>query len=320
MNPGSMAYDVTVALVGDRDAPPPGAVSDADFRIPWEEREKVELTVNEDESLAAVLTRAASELRCPPFEPLYAGGDLVDPFFFVAWHEEEERVPLEERMDFELTLVDHHGEALWAVTDKRYVPYRQIVDSAAAGVLDGDPFKLYLIRRIPQAGGVPIEWGLLVHALEAAWQVADVLADAYGAYEVVRRVRDRLAGREAFARQLPKWAQRQGRPEHLRRRLSGKPWDPRGLATVLGCTEGEAEQILSVFGYTPGLDDQRWQYAAGDPVHGQPATDEVARLLAGYLHEVTWRFADRDADDDSLKEIFTESLARLRTDAGSGLA
>jgi hypothetical protein len=311
MNGVAMAFEVTVALVGDRNAPPPGAISPADFKTPWENREKVTLHVDEHESLHAVLTRAAGELDCPPFDSLIPeDSTLVEPFFFVAWHDDNERVPLEARMDFELTLVDENGEAVWAITEKRDIPYRQIVASATAGVLDGDPFKLYLIRRYPQAGGVSADWELLVQALEAGWRVVEGLGASYGAYEAWRRVRERLAGRDALARRMPRWAQRNARTEHLREILGGKPWKPRELATVLGCTTGEAEQILGVFGYTAG-EDEHWQYAAGDPSRNEPAADEVSRLLAGYLHEVVWRFANEEVDYQKLEEIFAPFLQRL---------
>ena len=275
-----MAFEVTVALIGDRNAAPPGAISPADFRTPWEKREKVTLHVEEHESLHAVLTRAAEELDCPPFDSLIPeDSTLVEPFFFVAWHDANERLPLEARMDDELTLVDENGEAVWAITEKRDIPYRQVGASATAGVLDGDPFKLYLIRRYPQAGGVSADWGLLVQALEAAWRVVDGLGAAYGAYEAWRRVRERLAGRDALARRMPRWAQRNARPEHLREILGGKPWNPRELATVLGCTTGEAEQILGLFGYTERMNIGNTQREIR-PATNQPRTRCLVFWLA----------------------------------------
>jgi len=156
-----MGYGVTAALVGDRDAPAPGAISAADFRKPWDERDKVKLDVAEDEPLASVIARAVEALAVPPFEDPGGGIRSPGPFFpfFVAFRDPEGRIPLEERLSEELTLVDAGGHAIWGATDFRLVPYKQLMRSSEAETIDGDPTQLYLIRRMPQGGGVPGDWG-----------------------------------------------------------------------------------------------------------------------------------------------------------------
>jgi hypothetical protein len=59
-------------------------------------------------------------------------------------------------------LLDDDGQLVWGVSDFSLVPYQQILRSAEAGVLKGNPRRLYIIRGFPQADLDLIPWASLV--------------------------------------------------------------------------------------------------------------------------------------------------------------
>lgn len=285
-----MAVEVTVALVGDPDAPPPGAVSQTEFRKPWGERPATVLTVEESSSLASVIDQAAEQLDCRPWDGF---ATAHESFPFIAFCDESDPTPLEERMTLELALVDEQGQAMWGVQDTRLVPYGRILRSAEAGTIHGDPTRLYLIRRHPQASGVPGDWNLVLQAWDILRYAMAATASAYGTIKAVGAIRERVErGRAAVTSNAPRWLRKRGRPEDVAGLLGRRPWRSRDLATVLGCTDQEAEGVLGVFGFAYDADQAVWRYAAGEPDQGVEAEDQAARFLVGYLGEVAANYSD----------------------------
>jgi hypothetical protein len=108
----------------------------------------------------AVVDRAAEQLGATSF---YYGSPLWQSIGWVALEDPGEAdVPLNERMIHEFTLLDDDGQLVWGVSDFSLVPYQQILRSAEAGVLKGNPRRLYIIRGFPQADLDLIPWASLV--------------------------------------------------------------------------------------------------------------------------------------------------------------
>src|SRR6266511_4585838 len=242
---------VTVALAGDPESPPPGAINW--YAVAWEDLQKVGLTVEDDETLADILDHAAEAFGAPPFGPFERPHRSA---FWVAFEDGSGR-PLIKRRLAELTLLDEHGEATWGVRDWALVPYGQLRASAAAGVAPGDPTRLYFIRQIPQGDlGIVVEnWDVFMRCWDVAWNILEHLAtvgEAVGGgvlgWKGLRRAH------EAIRRHRPRWEQRGATPANLGAAF-GDTADAEELARRLGCSPEEAQIIRSFFDAIDGDDE-----------------------------------------------------------------
>lgn len=291
-----------------------GPYEEGDDSRPWEERRRVTIAVEDDESLASILDRAAQELDVFENDDWNLGYGTGR---FVALRDDASPVPLTHRLVRFVTLVDDDGRAIWGVTDFEDVSYGQIRAAAEAGALVGDPTKIYFhVSLVPAGGWVPWEWELLVQAWEVAWKTVVMLVAANETHELYRKIRDRLAGRDVVARNACEWLERNGMAEYMEGMLRGDPWSARDLAGLLGCTATEAEAVLSLYGYEESPEPGIWVYAAGAPGWGIPATDLAARLLVAYRREVASRHPDtRSVPEQELVALF-EAMLKAALDEG----
>jgi hypothetical protein len=228
-------------LVGDPKSPPPGA---ADWDLPWEERPKTTLEVDDETTLAEILDRAGEAFGAEPFMPLVPISEIVH---WIAFEDGSGR-PLRDRARSSLTLLDEDDRAVWGVHNWAAVPFGQLDRSAKAGMLRGDARRIYLIRQVPQGDAELI--------IESGRIFLEVLAIARDGFERLGDVGERLAGLAFLAIALKKglgrvqrlharWAQRGAKPSSLPDVLPGADTDAE-LARRLGCNEEDATLVRQI--------------------------------------------------------------------------
>lgn len=284
----AVTYDVEVALIADTDAPfEPGPIDERFYAIPYRERRRVKLKVDEAESLARVLSRAADLLGLKPLATHWTGDSLDMAHRKIAFYRPEDEEAFQPRpqgrmMLQELTLVDGQGRAIFGVHDLRSVRYADVVRAAECGVIDGDPFRPYLILDDGWGDVPPVDWATVWEGLDVAWDVVKAVAVAGGAVAAVEKARSWIKqrlrhGREALAANA-EWAQRGYRPDQFAALLAARDWDATGLAGLLSCSQAEAEAILWTLGFSFDDDSGRWRSG------GEPA----AEFLNDLVDAISW--------------------------------
>lgn len=163
------------------------------------------LDVEDTETLASLIDRAARELGIPPDEYFRSEYTMVD----LALREGDDRPRIRA-----LVVLNKQGEAMWNAWDLRLISYGEFVRAVEAGALPGDPRQLYLIWHQKGGNGVIPDWPDLLEGLDIAWEVVKALGVVGGAYYTVKvmavdPLRKRLKrGRDAIARNAPAWALR----------------------------------------------------------------------------------------------------------------
>lgn len=267
-----MGLDVHVALIANAGQPfEPGPIDDSFYAQPYAERRKVTISVQEQESLASVLERAAALMGLQPPADSWTGGRFDASHRKIAFYKpEDDEGPVERPqgrlMLGELVLVDRDGRAIFGVHDLRTVGYDDLLGAAEAGAIDGDPLKPYLILDEGWGDVPPVDWATVQEGFDVAWEVIKALAVVTGAttggVKAKQWLTERLArGRDALAAN-PEWSQRGYRPDQFVTLLSTRDWNTADLARLLGCSEQEAEAVLWALGYVFSEGKSRWQYRA----------------------------------------------------------
>jgi hypothetical protein len=153
-----MPLTVTVALVGDPAnplAPPYEEFFEREWARPYADRERIELEVDESETLGEVMTRATQAWNVEVPE------DWAGPVAFIGFY-----VPEDEQSfhgwQSSITLVDDRGRAIWNNYWKD-VRYGDLLRAADAGVLEGDPLRPYLILHAEIGNGLIADWGTVLN-------------------------------------------------------------------------------------------------------------------------------------------------------------
>jgi hypothetical protein len=235
---------------------------------PYAERSTVMVEVSDDEKLGSFLTEAARQLgvssdREYPYEPSHVG-----------FYRPEDATTTPPVFAAVLPVLDGNGQARWTWRI-REVTYGQVLESAEAGAIYGDPRRMHFAL-VPQVGnGVMPDWPAVVHVFQLLKQVLEAMAIPGGIAASYALIRDRLRkksenalevlGEHSFA-----WRERGADPHTLDIWLDERPWDPRTLGNLLGCSDAEAEAVLWAFGFGRGGDGQ-WHRAE----------DEDAKLTDG---------------------------------------
>lgn len=246
----------------------PGLKYPEDWEMPYEERPKVDLTVEDDETLGSVLGRAAVEFGVAlpdEVEGVSIAGLIGSVAFYRPEHKREFG-----RLRSEVVLLDEGGRARWVALWPE-VSYGQVLRAGVAGVLDGDPQRPYLILQPGVGNGALPDLSLLAEGLKVSWEVLKEVGTAYGIWkafeELANRVRRASDVVEAHA---DHWTRNNLRPDNLVAFLGQKNWSAGDLARALGCAEGDAEVLLLAFGF-----------ARSPSGVWRPAEDEEGKLLRG---------------------------------------
>jgi hypothetical protein len=153
-----------------------------------------------------------------------------------------------------LVVRDADGRAVW-----RRPPFDatvgELIDAAQHGLLEGDPLRPYLVLSIPQGNfGILGEWAALQRELEMAWHFTGAFATLAGALSGIDWIKRRLRrgdAAEAVEKNAPDWKGRGAAPPDLRELLAATPRSTEDIASLLGCSDGEADAILWALGFVP---------------------------------------------------------------------
>lgn len=225
---------------------------DQGFAVAYAQRATVDLRIDPDgDTLHDVLARAVAA-----FAPILAPGweAVTTPFqpYWVWWYLDGDDAGWSVRpyeMAEDLVTVDIEGRGHWNRT-QREIPYGDIVRSAEAGLLRGDPLRPYIALVIPQGDGgfhdswqaAQAVWSFVEHAL-AVRDVAVLL----GGGKLARR----LKRRRMIAADTEQLAKRGGSPVAIQQTLSRKArWTVGDLRILTGASSDDAAAaMLDLFGY-----------------------------------------------------------------------
>jgi hypothetical protein len=241
MQPESPSYLVTVALVGEPKSPPPGS---ADWEGVWAELPKTSFSVEDEATLAEIFDHAAEALGAEPFMPFVPLSEIVH---WIAFEDDSGR-PLLERRRTRLTLLDDDGRAIWNVRNWSAVPFGQLQRSAEAGIVPGDPRRIYLIRQVPQGDGAFMveSWRVFLEVLALArdgFERTGSLGETAGGLAFLYLALKKGLG--TIQRLHARWAQRGAKPLDLREVLPGANTDAE-LARRLDCSENDAALVREI--------------------------------------------------------------------------
>lgn len=259
-----MPFEVNVALVagGFPQLKPPLGEQVSDF--PYEDRSKVTVRVEDDNTLREVFDRAIAEFSIE-YEEMWAEMDApIEQVYFLAFFtpgDENGLPPDRWTYAHNLTTVDADGHARWGVPLDR-ATIADLVRAGELDLVDGDPLKPYLIIQPPAGNGVAIGWAAIYTALTIA-------ANIDGALGFIERVKSSItAGRDAVERNFLKFADRGGTPAAVVRTASARPWTTEELSLLLDVPDTDVDPLLRLFGFELG-EDGKWS----------PGEGEEARLL-----------------------------------------
>jgi hypothetical protein len=153
-----------------------------------------------------------------------------------------------------------------------------LIASAEAGLIQGDPKRIYLVPYPSQGVISDLDWPAVLETLK---MVDNVLIHIGATYAGVQGIISVLRkGGAILATSWRKWAKRGGGLEDVQRLAQVKGWQPGDLAQGLEIPDTDAELLLRMFGYLPTGD--------GGWVRG---TDELSQT-AGALVTAIWYAQD----------------------------
>ena len=280
-----MAYDVTIAVLADwlpKFDPPFG---DNGFATRYADRLKLQLAVEETETLASVYSRALEHWAPRVSSDSQAfPQNLLEIIYWVWFYVPEDEFGFQDRYESarELILVDQAGRGRWDLGIDE-IPYGHLVRAGEHGLLRGDPFRPYLPMLLPQGGGgFPVDWETLL----TMWKILEGLVVARGVYAIGSDAQQRLLAqlrrRRVVEEHGPTWAVSGGSARNVSRTLDRKPWSPDDLRMVMGVpTAQDAEDLLALFGHAR---DASGNYAVSEAEEARIlrlAEDDVFNTFVG---------------------------------------
>jgi hypothetical protein len=292
---------VTVALLGPLDGAftEPAIFDDVDRAKTWDDRQKIDLDVADDEALGLILRRAGEMMGVAGPRALPHEGAPV-PSFVAFFNGEQDRQ--HGGVYVGVTLVDEDGRARWNVPFYP-VTFSELQRASDAGVLSGDAQRLYYVTYPGIGNGVLATWPVVLVGLKTMWdllQIAGTVEDGIGFFNRIRTIASgRIEeGRKALEQHAPDWTERHGDPDSVLRMLGSRPWHAADLAVRLGTDEAQAEAILWTFGFT--RDDAGLWRRGGD---------ESADLLGTVFEEIQLSYSLGHQDfRETLEKRFRHQL------------
>ena len=189
----------------------------------------------------------------------------------------------------ELSLVDGEGHVRWNYRWQDE-PYSELLRASEAGVLPGDPHRLYFIRMGGAGDGVWSSFPEFVQLTSIWWEVLKTTLDVAGiagtAAWLIELAESGERATEVVDQKANKWKANGAQPfkvKELVRRPHG--WEPAVLGRLLGITESDAKALLSAFGCKKEPNGI-WR----------PGADEVSKLMADNMELVlSSAHIDKDA-------------------------
>jgi hypothetical protein len=255
-----MSFDVSVAVLGGWLPHWESPVGAQGFDVPYSERMKVVLTVEDDESLESVYRRAIEAIQ--PRAVPQADGMVPDPLDSVYWvwfyEPSDEANALHKYYETprDLVGVGADGLARWN-RDRGQIPYGDLIRSGNDGLLHGDPLRPYLVLQWPQGGGpLQMAWD----ALLLSWTVLGGIQTTVTTVHALRNIRWRLRGAQVIAEHREAIEERGGGPVEVRKLMYGTPWVLGDLRARMGVeTDERARLVLELYGFKEDT-DSRWRF------------------------------------------------------------
>jgi hypothetical protein len=221
-------------------------LAQASHDVSWEMRPKAVVEVDLDTTLQEILQRAARRLKIKVARDVRRWRPKV--LYLVAFHAHGHGRAAELEL-----VIDARGR----ITANFFAPnvtYRQVVATSEAGLLDGDPDKIYLLVNDLQGigGNGYFFWEDFVRLLP------DVLIYMGGVYGGVRLFIDvAQAGLKAIRRARASWSRRRLHLTDLQK-VTAKPRTSREAARLLGISKTRTERVLRALALEPAKDG-RWR-------------------------------------------------------------
>lgn len=259
-----MRLEVEVALVGNPNEPiSPGVLDESFFKIPYAKLRRVQLRIDENESLAGVMEHAAMTMGLRELESTRRLFDSNRIAFYKP--EDEEGIAsrgIARVLSSELILVDQDGRAIFGVYDHRSIRFRDLIRASKVGALEGDPLRPYLMVDFGWGDAPPPDWIVIQQVLDVTWDVIKSIGVVGGAVVTIIKTREWLVERLGRAREAlashPEWMQKKYRPDQFEALISIRDWTAAELTPLLGCSEKEAEAVLWALGYVFDSESQQW--------------------------------------------------------------
>lgn len=294
---GEVPYELVVALIGDKsdltsDVPP-----ELNGRKRYGERRTTPLKADGSETLASVLGKAAVDFGLSD-QPLIPR-DLA----FYRAEDEEDGDPLA-RIEWSLAILAGDGRVRW--TSPSATSLDDLVKSGERGSINGDPLRPYYVVHPPVGDGLLPDWHSFVHALEVLRAVLEILVLPGGVAATGKLALDALKlrsaqGSAALASEADTIQELGADPIVFDRWLDERPWLPKDLSDLLGCSEETARGILWALGFAPdsvGLYRRR---------QDEPATflSDQRNMAMGFRYDM--------ATEEELRELFAARARELAT-------
>ena len=270
---------VEVALVGDPDSHGPGVLDDAYFAVPYAQRTRVQLEADEDDSLASVMKRAAELMGIRG----WSGGHFDRRSNRIAFYkpaDDEGMAPrgIPRLLANELILVDERGQAMFGVHDHRAVRLSDLIRASEAGTLEGDPLRPYLYLDYGWGDAPLPDWTTAHEGLKVALEVLGAINLVQTVVSAGKWLKERLGRATDALEAHPEWMQRGYRPDQFQALVSIRDWSTEDLASLLGCSEDQAEGILWALGYSYNEETRRWEQCG----------DETGQMLTDIQTAIAW--------------------------------
>lgn len=273
----------------------------------WQGLPRVAIETKRSESLGEILTRAAGEFgvrarrNAELPEDWRPADDAPDPIFdlpaLVGFFVPGDGPAVRSRVSGGvLPVVDARG----AVHMLRFkdAPIGGLIDAYAAGLMDGDPQRPYLVLFPPGGGDLLLsEWEALEQAARLAWDMTAVISQltwiGAGARWLLRRLRKQGNAAESIAAETVQLSDRGLDPMNLSLLLQRRDWwTTEEVARLLACTSQHAEGLLVGLGWNYCPDEAAWRLGRAKLVELTSAPD-VADVLVSVKNQTLRRRAWR---------------------------
>jgi hypothetical protein len=233
--------DVVVALIGvpegEGDLLPEG-----ERLRPYAQRRTVHLEVDSSDDYNQVLQAAATAM-----------GVRLSGNLHAFYQPRDERPHDEWQWSVAIPLVDEEGRARWAFPFETPIPYVELLRSAEAGALPGDPLRPYVVL-VPAIGdGILPAWHDVLQVFDVLLKVLGGFAALEGAAQAKERAQRLLSrgqrARKTIDRLSVGWDARGADPWVFSQWLDDRPWLPEDIAPLLDCSPEQAEAVLWAFGF-----------------------------------------------------------------------
>lgn len=230
-------------------------------------------------------------------------------------------------MSLTVVLVDDVGGAVFDVGVGEAL-YGDLLRSAAAGALEGDPRRPVLVLFSGWGDGPGLDWAEALAALQLAGPVLQHLATADGVLGALERIKDlvqRIAHRLHLRHEVEQlrwrdWEQAGATyPISVNQLVGDRTWGAQRLAALLRCRVGEAEAFLAGRGYRYDSLTQLWR--APRSVWGKQVTaprqtsreDELLVTIVDAAEYATFATQGTDARKQAVDEAITKVLRHFAT-------